>query len=55
MHILLSLTKSKALPHTDWFKNQERIIVTPVVGRVNSGQAALRKLAYSEAAGQTLA
>ena len=46
--------KGKALLHIACLAQQSRIFCHRS-GRINSGQAALRKSAYSEVAGQTLA
>ena len=50
MYTFFLPTKGKALPHIVRYVHNFHTI-----GRVNSGQAALSKLAYSEAAGQPLA
>ena len=45
-------TKGKALPDINWFRSQDRMffhVWSTGLGMVNSGQAVLRKLAYSEA------
>ena len=48
---LIFTNKKHFLTYCDWLKGQDRMFFTSVVGSI----AALRKLAYSEAAGQTLA
>ena len=45
-------TKGKALPDINWLRSLDRMF--HACGMVNCGQAALRKLAYSQG-GQTLA